>query len=303
MKESNEKMISVIIPIFKPNKIYLSETIKSIQEQSYDNYEVLLIVDGDAESTKEIVDGLSDDRFKILINTEGKGLPYSLNRGFKESKGEYIFRMDADDICLPERFVKQVKYLDSHPDIDMVGTFAETFGAVDMLYKSYTAYKDINAELLFKNPIVHPSVAFRKSTVEEYNLQYSTGESEDYRIWIDMAFGYHCKIEVIPEVLLRYRMHEGQATVVKKSSIESMDEKITKEILDKLGIKLSNEEYKVFNMLRNAEKIKLSDVIRVFKMRNEIRNSLSADISRTTFDKLVSKMTLKNLNITDNIWS
>lgn len=164
MKESNEKMISVIIPIYKPNKKYLSETIKSIQDQSYENYEILLIVDGDAADTKEIVDGLNDDRFRILINTKGKGLPYSLNRGFKESKGEYILRMDADDICLPERFAKQVKYLDAHPDVDMVSTFAETFGAVTMLYKSYTAYKDINAELLFKNPIVHPSVAFRKSS-------------------------------------------------------------------------------------------------------------------------------------------
>ena len=295
MKESNEKMISVIIPIFKPNKIYLSETIKSIQEQSYDNYEVLLIVDGDAESTKEIVDGLSDDRFKILINTEGKGLPYSLNRGFKESKGEYIFRMDADDICLPERFVKQVKYLDAHPDIDMVGTFAETFGAVNMIYKSYTDYKDINAELLFKNPIVHPSVAFRKSTVEKYNLQYSTGESEDYRIWIDMAFGYHCKIEVIPEVLLRYRMHEGQSTVVKKSSIESMDEKISMEILTKLGIKLSTEGYKIFNKLRNAEKIKLLDLTKVYKMGKELQRMLPADISETTFYKLINKMALKKI--------
>ena len=295
MKESNEKMISVIIPIFKPNKIYLSETIKSIQEQSYDNYEVLLIVDGDAESTKEIVDGLSDDRFKILINTEGKGLPYSLNRGFKESKGEYIFRMDADDICLPERFAKQVKYLDAHPDIDMVGTFAETFGAVNMIYKSYTDYKDINAELLFKNPIVHPSVAFRKSTVEKYNLQYSTGESEDYRIWIDMAFGYHCKIEVIPEVLLRYRMHEGQATVVKKSSIESMDEKISMEILTKLGIKLSTEGYKTFNKLRNAEKINLLDLTKVYKMGKELQRMLPADISETTFYKLINKMALKKI--------
>ena len=295
MKESNEKMISVIIPIFKPNKIYLSETIKSIQEQSYDNYEVLLIVDGDAESTKEIVDGLSDDRFKILINTEGKGLPYSLNRGFKESKGEYIFRMDADDICLPERFVKQVKYLDAHPDIDMVGTFAETFGAVNMIYKSYTDYKDINAELLFKNPIVHPSVAFRKSTVEKYNLQYSTGESEDYRIWIDMAFGYHCKIEVIPEVLLRYRMHERQSTVVKKSSIESMNEKISMEILTKLGIKLSTEGYKIFNKLRNAEKIKLLDLTKVYKMGKELQRMLPADISETTFYKLINKMALKKI--------
>lgn len=295
MKESNEKMISVVIPIFNPNKEYLSETIKSIQEQSYENYEVLLIVDGDVESTKEIISGLQDYRFKILINTEGKGLPYSLNRGFKESKGEYIFRMDADDICLPERFAKQVKYLDAHPDIDMVGTFAETFGAVNMIYKSYTDYKDINAELLFKNPIVHPSVAFRKSTVEKYNLQYSTGESEDYRIWIDMAFGYHCKIEVIPEVLLRYRMHEGQATVVKKSSIESMDEKISMEILTKLGIKLSTEGYKTFNKLRNAEKINLLDLTKVYKMGKELQRMLPADISETTFYKLINKMALKKI--------
>jgi len=295
MMESNEKLISVIIPIYKPNKEYLSETIKSIQDQNYENYEVLLIVDGDAADTKEIIDGLKDDRFRILINIKGKGLPYSLNRGFKESKGEYILRMDADDICLSERFAKQVEYLDTHPDIDMVSTFAETFGAVTMLYKSYTAYKDINAELLFKNPIVHPTVSFRKSAVVKYNLQYSTGESEDYRIWIDMAYGHHCRIEVIPEVLLKYRMHEGQATVVKKSSIEDMEEKISKEIFNKLGIKLSSEGYKAFNKLRNAEKIKISDLIKIFKMRKELRNKLPTDISKITFDKLINKMILKKL--------
>lgn len=296
MKTSeSRKLISIVIPVFNPNYEFLLETLKSIQCQNYSNYEVLLIVDGDAESTKEIVDRMKDDRFKILINTEGKGLPYSLNRGFKESKGEYIFRMDADDICLPERFAKQVKYLDAHPDIDMVGTFAETFGAVNMIYKSYTDYKDINAELLFKNPIVHPSVAFRKSTVEKYNLQYSTGESEDYRIWIDMAFGYHCKIEVIPEVLLRYRMHEGQATVVKKSSIKSVDEKISKEILDKIGIKLSVEGYKTFFKLRNSEKIRASDLKKIYEMRKEIREALPEYISVKAFIGLVNKMTLKKL--------
>lgn len=296
MKVSDEKMISVIIPIYKPNKEYLSEAISSIQEQKYAKYEVLLIVDGNVEIVKEIVNRRNDDRFKILINTQGKGLSYSLNRGFKESKGEYIFRMDADDICMPERFTKQVEYLDTHPEIDIVGTFAETFGAENVLYKSYTTSKDINAELLFKNPIVHPTVAFRKSSVEKFKLQYMTGECEDYRMWINMAFGHQCKIDVIPEVLLKYRIHEKQATAIKKSSIESMDESISKEILDKLGIStLSLEGYKTFNKLRNADKIKFSDLMKVLKMRKELRAKLPAYISMVSFDKLVCEVAFKKL--------
>ncbi len=297
MKERRnaEKMISVIIPIYHPNREYLSETIKSIQNQNYKEYEVLLIVDGAAESTRELIDKIKDDRFKILINTDGKGLPYSLNRGFRESSGEYIFRMDADDICLPERFSRQVAYLDTHADVDMVGSFAKTFGSVNTIYKSYTAYNDLNAELLFKNPIVHPSVAFRKNTIEKYGLKYSNGESEDYRLWIGMVFTYGCRIEVIPEILLKYRMHQGQATVVKKDNIDNMDEKISQEVLHKAGITLSEAGYKTFSKLRNSEKIKISDLPDITRMKKEIKAVLPDGISGTTLNRLVNKISMKKL--------
>ena len=289
-------MISVIIPIFNPCKDFLYETVNSIKNQIYTNYEVLLIVDGDASITEGVVYNLKDSRFRILINTEGKGLPYSLNRGFMESKGDYIFRMDADDICMPERFGRQVEFLETHPDVDMVGSFAQTFGAVSKVYKSYTSYKDINAELLFKNPIVHPTVAFRKKTIEMYGLKYTNGEAEDYRLWLDMVLRCHCRIEVIPEVLLKYRIHEDQSTVVKKSIIQNMDQKITKEIIEKLGIRLSSKGYKEFSRLRNtSDKIKVHDVIKIFKMRNELKNKLPDNISKITFDKLFGKIILKKL--------
>lgn len=286
-------MISVIIPIYKPNEDYLREALKSIVNQNYDQYETLLIVDGDYKPTKMILDELSDSRFRILINENGRGLPYSLNRGFEESKGEYILRMDADDICMPDRFRKEVDYLNEHEKVDMVGSYAKTFGAYEKIYRSYTSYKDINAELIFKNPIVHPTVMFRKKTIDRFCIRYTDGESEDYRLWIDMVFKYMCRIEVIPDILLKYRIHERQATVKKKQDISDVDKNIFTYKMDILSLNDDTNIKDPFYKLNFEDMIDLRDALESLKIEKTIERNLPEYVSREIFRRIYYKSVLK----------
>lgn len=290
---SSQRMISVIIPIYKPNEEYLREALKSVINQDYASYEVLLIVDGDHKSTEKVLTELNDGRFRILINENGKGLSYSLNRGFEESKGDYVLRMDADDICMPNRFRTEVNYLNEHADIDMVGSYAKTFGKYEKTYKSYTSYKDINAELIFRNPIVHPTVMFRKAAIDKFTLRYADGESEDYRLWIEMAFKYRCRMEVIPEILLKYRMHEGQATVKKKQDINDMDRNIFRYKMLILELEEDDDIKDIIFKINLTDRIDLHSTLKALRIERNLERCLPNNVSRGTFRKLYYKSVLK----------
>jgi glycosyltransferase involved in cell wall biosynthesis len=103
--------ISVIMPVYNA-ELYLYEAIESILQQSFGNFELLLINDGSTDSSLQIIQQIKDNRIRILNNDYNMGLIYSLNWGIAEARGKYIARMDADDICLPDRFKKQFEYME-----------------------------------------------------------------------------------------------------------------------------------------------------------------------------------------------
>ncbi len=269
-----KQLVSVIIPIYKPNEEYLYQALKSVVEQTYRKLEILLMVDGDNTVSDRVVNSLKDGRIKSIVNSERGGLPYSLNRGIQLAKGEFICRMDSDDICRPERIQKQIAFLNTHIDYDMVVSYAQTFGTHSELYKSETNYRKLNAVMLVKNPIVHPTVIFRKSSIDKYNLRYTEGESEDYRLWVEMAYRYQCKIGVVPKVLLDYRIHEEQASTVKGEQVDKADIEILKSICGLLEVDLDDKEFD--KLVRIRKKIKL--------------DSLKADDYIQIYKKIIKKM-------------
>ncbi|MDD3414638.1 MAG: glycosyltransferase [Lachnospiraceae bacterium] len=289
------KLVSVIIPVYKIPEDYLKESLSSIINQTYKNLEILLVVDGDSSITQKVVEELHDERIKILINTEGTGLVYSLNRGLREANGDYVIRMDGDDICRTNRFRKQIEYLELHTYIDVLGSFAKTFGAFEKIYSSGTSAKEIEAELILKNPIVHPTVVFRKTSIQKYEISYDNGESEDYRLWIDLVFKNKCKLEVIPEVLLDYRIHEGQATVVKSDEIDALDKKIANYILDLLDISFTENELEIFYKIRNTKHFTIKESIEALLFSQKLINEVTSYISKRRLKQIIRKRVLRNL--------
>lgn len=205
--------ISVIMPVYNSEK-YLSEAIDSILNQTYEDFEFIIIDDGSTDSSQEIVRSYTDPRIRFYINEHNMGVAATLNRGLDLATGEYIARMDSDDISLPERFEKQAKFLNQKSNIGILGSWTIVFG--DEIYEkefhNSTKYQETKAELFFNNAVGHSTVMLRKSILDHYNLKYELEYNglEDYVLWWRMA--EFCEICSYPEVLLKYRIHNKQVT-------------------------------------------------------------------------------------------
>ncbi|MEL4306297.1 glycosyltransferase family 2 protein [Methanococcoides sp. LMO-2] len=154
--------VSVIMPVYNAEK-YLKDAIESILNQSFKNFELLIINDGSNDKSKAIIESHNDSRIRLLNNEENSGLAKVRNKGIYEAKGEYIAWLDADDISHPLRLEKQVKLLDSHPDVGICGTWVKTIGTkVTHKWRYPTNPNFIRGRMLFDDPLATSSVMLRK---------------------------------------------------------------------------------------------------------------------------------------------
>lgn len=199
--------ISVVMPVYNTKEEWLREAIESILNQSYKDFEFIIIDDGSDKSIEPVVNSYNDDRI-VFIRQNNQGIARSLNSGFKIAKGEYIARMDSDDISMPERFEKQVTFLDNNPQITVLGSWFETFPKKE-IYKHPKNPKYL--DFLKYCCIAHPSVMLRRSVFEKFNLTYNPNyKCEDYELWsraVRILDFYN-----LQEVLLKYRVHSSNAS-------------------------------------------------------------------------------------------
>lgn len=200
----NQPLVSVILPTYNTKEEYLRLSVESILQQSYKNFELIIIDDGSTNDTDKVIQSYNDKRIKYIKNNKNLGIVKSLNKGIDVSQGIYIARMDADDISLPKRFEKLVDYLENNPDVSLVGSSVEFF-------PKYHLWEVIENPSLFDmirgNPFAHPSVMFRKQDFKKFDLHYDDiyPHAEDYELW-SRAF-IHLKLRNIKDVLLKYRYH------------------------------------------------------------------------------------------------
>lgn len=220
--------ISVLMSVYNTQEEYLREAIESILNQTYTDFEFIIINDGSSNNAKEVIMSYNDSRIKYF-EQENKGLIYTLNQGLKFCNGEYIARMDSDDISLPNRFEKQVEILDSNSEIGVVGALIQIFPNKEKIapYVEYPKFLD----LIKTNQLAHPVVMIRKSILEKFNLKYENFlYAEDYELW--SRFIKYSKIYNIQEVLLKYRIHPSSvSSKFNKQQIET-DKKIKHIMLD-----------------------------------------------------------------------
>jgi glycosyltransferase involved in cell wall biosynthesis len=201
--------VTVLMPVFNSER-YLREAIESILNQAYRNFEFLIINDGSTDGSVSIIKSYNDRRIRLIHNERNLGLIHTLNRGIEQSRGHYIARMDADDISLPLRLLRQVAYMERHPDVGICGTWIEYFMGLSDVIRLPVTDAEIKAHLPILCPMAHPTVMFRTAVVRKYGLWYSHDypHAEDYELWFRAA--NVTKLANIPEVLLKYRIHPGQ---------------------------------------------------------------------------------------------
>lgn len=222
-------LISVILPVYNGEK-YLKEAIQSLLSQTYSHFEIIAYDDGSTDSSLEIIRSFQDKRIRLFKNDENCGLITTLNKALGEARGEFIARMDADDICLPDRFEKQINYFKWN-DIDILGTeicfINEEGKTLGRGVGKYPGMEISPYTFLQRCPIYHPTVMFKKKIVKQKDF-YDHGfpHAEDYELW--MRLSKHHKLDLIDEPLLFYRVHGESITSTyspqaKKSVIKALE--------------------------------------------------------------------------------
>lgn len=206
--------ISVVMPVYNGEK-YLKQAIDSILDQTERDFEFIIIDDGSTDSSKEILKEYEkrDSRIKLLLRPH-RGLVVSLNEAVGSAQSVYVARMDSDDISLPKRLEKQLLFIENK-DLSVCGTWAEGIDKGDhkineMIYPPESP-SVVRSFLLLHNAFIHPSVMFRKDVFTEVGGYKSFFHRvEDYELWTRMVKRH--RGGNIPEILLRYRLHENQVT-------------------------------------------------------------------------------------------
>jgi glycosyltransferase involved in cell wall biosynthesis len=210
--------ITVLMPVYNAAK-YLKESVQSILDQSFANFEFLIFNDGSTDESGAIVRQFLDPRIKLFDSAENYGYVYHLNQGICMARGEYIARMDADDVSHPERFAKQIYFLDAHPEVGICGT---CFDLIDNGRPIILPQDDaaIRISAFSGSPFGHPTVMMRTNLLRDNNLFYDNSlvPAEDYHLWL--AIAQHTKLANLPDILLHYRVHEGQISN-RKAQIQS----------------------------------------------------------------------------------
>lgn len=208
--------ISVVMSVYNAEK-YLREAVDSILAQTNDDFELILINDKSTDSSGDILRQYAqkDSRIVILENEENMGLTKSLNRGLAVAQGEYIARMDADDISVPHRFAKQVQFLDEHPDysfVSSIGRYIDENGNPEQLRLFPETNEEIYAMMPKVDAVMHPGVMFRREDIAKIgNYCEDFRVVQDYDLWFrGMAAGY--KFYNFQEPLVLFRRNDSYNT-------------------------------------------------------------------------------------------
>lgn len=263
MAPGNPK-VTVLMPVYNGEK-YVAEAIESILKQTFTDFEFLIINDGSTDSSEEIIKSYNDARIRLVNNEINLKLIATLNKGLELAQGEYIARMDCDDISLPERLAKQVEFMDKHPEVGVCGAWVETIGLKSGdIWRYPSESQEIAARLFFRNAFAHPTVMLRSSLFRQHSLYYNPEylHVEDFALW------QQCRplfsLANIPHVLLKYRIVPTSITRVYWADMQRSLGKILANNLRELKVEDTDHNIalcqKISSLEVNADQNSLSEV-------------------------------------------
>lgn len=241
--------VSVLMPAYNSEK-YIAEAIESILSQTFTDFEFIIINDGSTDGTSKIVRKYAtrDPRIKFIDNKQNRGLIAVLNQGLDLCTGEYIARMDSDDISRPERFKLQVDYMDTHPNVGVVGAWVRLFGALDDVYQYRRTVKLFDM-LIYGANIAHPTAMIRTSVLRNNKIYYDPKypHAEDYGFWVSIV--RVSEIHNLQTVLLDYRWHDTNVSVLHHKTQMESAERVRHDLLETV---LTNDKdvKKLLNLTR-----------------------------------------------------
>jgi glycosyltransferase involved in cell wall biosynthesis len=281
-------LVSVVMPVFNGGT-YLVDSIESILNQTFLDFEFIIIDDGSIDNTLKIISKYEDSDGRIIvISRENRGIIYSLNEGINRARGKFIARMDADDVSMPSRLEQQVKYMENNK-VDLCGSHSLLIGdnnEIKGLAVTPLTHDMCSLSLSFKVPFAHSSVMIRKSFISNHKLQYGQSQYtfvEDLDLWIRMhecgaLFGN------VDSVLLHYRVLKNSLSRKNAINIRRESNQIVKyhytknyfkfiNMLDYLPMVLNDEEKSLivrFIFVSLLRKFNLKKVYKIYSIDNKI---------------------------------
>lgn len=236
--------ISVIMSVYN-SAPFLREAVDSILNQTFGDFEFLIVDDKSTDGSLEILKSYSDNRVQIFENQENIGLTKSLNILLKIAKGEFIARMDADDISLPKRFEKQINYFENNKKVILLGAQYKLIGNDSIISNFPLKHNAIAANLIFENCFAHPATIFKRKidTQVLYNDNYEV--AQDYELWTRLVF--KGIVNNLSEALIIYRQHDTNIgktkSILQTKNTQSIKQEYQKKVLKVVPFYLTSDQH------------------------------------------------------------
>jgi glycosyltransferase involved in cell wall biosynthesis len=284
--------LSVVMSMYN-QELYVRESVESVLAQTYEDFELIIIDDGSTDSSEQIVATFSDDRIRYVKNEKNMGIVATSNRGLLLCRGKYIARLDSDDIAYPDRFRRQIDFLERTPEVGLVGSFFKTIEPKPRVVRPPETHAEIAESLLFGNCFGHSTIMFRRELFEAHNLNYPNvgGGSEDYAFYL--ASIPFVNMANIPEVLLGYRVHLKQISHVQNNLQKSFASEVRIKYVESfLNRSLTEKEQAIHNRLcstdvKDREELKAS-ILWLEQLKeagagesNVLKNTLRKEVRRS----------------------
>lgn len=233
--------ITVLMPVHNA-AAFVRDAAQSILAQSFGDFELLAVDDASTDDTVAILEGLGDPRVRVIRSRERLRFSGALNAGLDQARGEFVARMDGDDVALPGRLELQREYLRAHPEAGICGGLATAFGMRrGRFFRPALTHGEIRAQLLFDSPFVHPTVMLRRELFERHGLRYDPAycPADDYELWSRAAQLF--PTANLDRVVLRYRVHGGSLTQAHWGDMDAHAARVQAREIRALGIEADEE--------------------------------------------------------------
>lgn len=292
--------VSVLIPAYNAED-FIKEALVSVIEQSYNNIEVIVIDDGSIDNTAKIVNSFHDSRIKYVKNEKNLKITKTLNKGLRMINSEYIIRMDADDIMLPGKIKKQVKFMDNHPEIAVSGTEITKFYNNGRRKKIKLPKKNthIKTYLLFDSALMHPTVIIRNEILKKENYEYDERYvgNEDFGLWYQISRKY--KLANMRENLLLYRVSSNGITQTLNSDINKYDESyciLFKDIFNDIEMFFSDNQILIWRKFTSGRLNYEKDIDELVDISREISTYIKSNSGEYDINYF-NRLFMKNLAV------
>ena len=269
---------------------YIREAISSILQQSFYDFELLIVNDGSTDQTVATVQSFSDPRIRLIHNASNQGLVFTRNRALDKARGEFIAVLDSDDIAVPERLQLQYEFMRQHPDVALCSGHAalidEQGAATGQKFIVPTDF--VNMEVFFGNPFINPAAMFKTNILRELGGYRAFAPAEDFDFFLRVSEKY--PVANVDHLLVYYRVHDQNTSAIKPAKIRRIETDILKDMYLRWGVSVDGRLLDLQYLLyaKNYESMSIPEVLLVMNTLRQA-NSESGRFPIRDFDALLFK--------------